>query len=115
MFKIVVADIGSGGFHPLLNQWGQRRPELTMPTRPGLSAPIVRELETDAYPAARHPHQFAERPRGLPPRQLLAGSLVVFGLRINPDDFAHQDGFGALPQGVPGELDRDMNPRRLHL
>ena len=86
-----------------------------MSTRPGLRGATSGELETDAYPAARYPDQFAERPRRLPPRQLLTGRLVILGLRIDLDDFAHQDGFGALAQGVFGQLDRDVDARRLNL
>lgn len=40
---------------------------------------------------------------------------MFFGLRVHLDDFAHQDRLGALAQRLLGELDRDVDARRLHL
>src|SRR3984957_6051288 len=95
----------------LLEQVGQRHPELFVLPRPRLHSATLGELEPHPRPAARHPCQFAECARRPPARRI----ITRFGFREDPHDVADVDGLGALAQLVMRQLDRCVSPRRFHL
>ncbi|CFE53575.1 Uncharacterised protein [Mycobacterium tuberculosis] len=86
-----------------------------MTTRPGLGGAASGQLQPDSHPAARYADELAQGPRRLPLCRLFPGRLAAVCLRIDFDDFGQPDGLGALAQGIMRQLDRRVNPRRLHL